>query len=313
MKVPSMAIEGEQEAPHMEQTDSTETIQHAPLSSSEGMASEFRADGPVAASSQAQSSETTMQSRDTDQKEVQLVDGPTNLPKSRQPLAMSDGSGNLAPLTEGEEKEADVERDHGHSGDYFMQTTLRSPNLEKLARPPSTSAPPPESTSSLPDDIHSPETSPALSNHASTGSNRTSPLNASGPTSHPDTTRPTSTPIYLESRSNRRGRDGPEYPSYPNQSFASLQSQHYSPTHQPHPLRTRNSHPSQNSSFSSEPSRKSRDFPTMISGARTVGNTPAQSPGLYSPTFPSRRSLHEEEGEYGTPLLHPSHGQTPIE
>ncbi|MCJ1398288.1 hypothetical protein MMC11_001485 [Xylographa trunciseda] len=107
-------------------------------------------------------------------------------------------------------------------------------------------------------------------------------------------------------------RDGPHYP---NQSFAALQSQYYPPPYQPHPLRTRSSHPSQNTSYSSASSPQSRDRASIVAGARTAGNTPAQSPGLFSPSTSKYRMAgdHEEESQYNTPLLHPSHLAAPKE
>ncbi|KAI4258455.1 MAG: hypothetical protein LQ352_001206 [Teloschistes flavicans] len=132
----------------------------------------------------------------------------------------------------------------------------------------------------------------------------------------PKPPRPTSVPTAISSSNSlRKNRDGPEYPHYPEQSFASLQSQHYPPPHQPYPLRTRSSHPSQNSSFSSIPSHGSRDYISTITGARTVGNTPAQSPGLFSPVYPASRTQVEEseDSQTSTPLLHPAHMQTPKE
>ena len=122
------------------------------------------------------------------------------------------------------------------------------------------------------------------------------------------TARPTSVPILSTTKSTNRRRDGPEYPVYPDQSFAALQAQQHPRPCQPHPLRTRSSHPSQNSSFSSISSRQSRDF-TMPTGAKTTGNTPAQSPGLFSPTF----SRGRPDDSTRTPTLHPSHLQTPTE
>ena len=122
------------------------------------------------------------------------------------------------------------------------------------------------------------------------------------------TARPTSVPILSTTKSTTRRRDGPEYPVYPDQSFAALQAQQHPRPCQPHPLRTRSSHPSQNSSFSSISSRQSRDF-TMPTGAKTTGNTPAQSPGLFSPTF----SRGRPDDPTRTPTLHPSHLQTPTE
>ncbi|KAL9605008.1 MAG: hypothetical protein Q9219_000196 [cf. Caloplaca sp. 3 TL-2023] len=128
--------------------------------------------------------------------------------------------------------------------------------------------------------------------------------------------RPTSVPIVTSySSSVRRRRDGPEYPRYPDQSFAALQSQHYPSSYQPQPLRTRSSHASQNSSFSSIPSRSSRDQIAVVTGAKTVGNTPAQSPSLFSPVYPASRNQvdESEDSQTSTPLLHPAHMQTPKE
>ncbi|MCJ1379433.1 hypothetical protein MMC17_002534 [Xylographa soralifera] len=107
-------------------------------------------------------------------------------------------------------------------------------------------------------------------------------------------------------------RDGPHYP---NQSFAALQSQYYPPPYQPHPLRTRSSHPSQNTSYSSTSLPQSRDRTPIVAGARTAGNTPAQSPGLFSPSTSTFRMVgdHEEGSQYNTPLLHPSHLVAPKE
>ena len=124
-----------------------------------------------------------------------------------------------------------------------------------------------------------------------------------------ETPRPTSVPTnQVESHSRNR-------PNYPNQSFAALQAQHIAPHYpRPRPLRTRSSHPSQHQSYSADATRRSREFPSMPGIAKTAGNTPAQSPGLFSPTFsPSRSTEEHEDGQYNTPLLHPSHMQAPKE
>lgn len=125
--------------------------------------------------------------------------------------------------------------------------------------------------------------------------------------------RPTSVPIVTSNPAScRRDRDDTKYPKYPDRSFNDLpplQSQ------QPHPLRPRTSHPSQNSSFSSIPSQGSLDQTHWITGAKTVGNTPAQSPGLFESIYPTGRSRAEdsEDSQTSTPLLHPAHMQTPKE
>ncbi|KAL8804610.1 MAG: hypothetical protein Q9200_005746 [Gallowayella weberi] len=125
--------------------------------------------------------------------------------------------------------------------------------------------------------------------------------------------RPTSVPVGANHPTS--ARKCREYPRFPDQDFAALPSQQYLPSQQPHPLRTRSSHPSQNSSSSSIPSRGSRDQISMMTGAKTVGNTPAQSPGLFENKYPASRSQVEEseDSQTSTPLLHPAHMQTPKE
>lgn len=122
------------------------------------------------------------------------------------------------------------------------------------------------------------------------------------------TTRPTSVPNLITETASKKRRDGPEYPVYPDQSFAALQAQQHARPCPPYPLRTRSSHPSQSYSSSSIPSSRSRDFTTQ-SGAKTTSNTPAQSPGLFTPTFARGRA----DDPAKTPTLHPSHLQTPTE
>jgi len=94
-----------------------------------------------------------------------------------------------------------------------------------------------------------------------------------------------------------------EYPVYPDQSYASLQSQIH-PTWQPPHLRPR-------SSCGSQIESASRVNPRA---ARTAGNTPVSSPGLFSmrsPRTPTHAS--DSEGSLGSPYLHPTHLQPPKE
>ena len=53
----------------------------------------------------------------------------------------------------------------------------------------------------------------------------------------------------------------------------------------------------------------------MVVGAKTVGSTPTQSPGLCSPSYPRSKASTEdlEDLGYQTPQLHPTHNQPPIE
>ena len=129
-------------------------------------------------------------------------------------------------------------------------------------------------------------------------------------------TRPTSVPMMHDRSSHPLARmDRIERPHYPDQSHKALEYQQYPPLHQPPPLRTRNSNPSQYATYSSLSSRKSREFPSMVTGAKTVGSTPAQSPGLYSPLYPRSKASTEdlEDIGYQTRQLHPTHNQPPIE
>ncbi|KAL4821654.1 kinase-like domain-containing protein [Aspergillus spinulosporus] len=94
-----------------------------------------------------------------------------------------------------------------------------------------------------------------------------------------------------------------EYPVYPDQSYAVLQSQIH-PTYQPPFLRSRSSYPVD-----------TVHKPTHSRGARTAGNTPISSPGLFSVRTPGLTSSPGSDGEdrSGTSFLHPSHLQPPKE
>jgi serine/threonine protein kinase len=107
-----------------------------------------------------------------------------------------------------------------------------------------------------------------------------------------------------------------DVPTYPNQSYAALQFQQH-PTS--HPLRTRSSHPAHFSSHSVShistfglPSEHHHGI--MESGSRTVGNSPASSPGLFNPDTPPLRHTHiPDDINYSSLWEHPSQRQTPKE
>jgi serine/threonine protein kinase len=108
-------------------------------------------------------------------------------------------------------------------------------------------------------------------------------------------------------------RDGP---NYPNQSYAALQFQQH-PTS--HPLRTRSSHPAH---FSSQSVSHISTFGLpnehrhgiLDSGSRTVGNSPASSPGLFDPdTPPLRHTYIPDNINYSSLWEHPSQRQAPKE
>ena len=139
---------------------------------------------------------------------------------------------------------------------------------------------------------------------------KTSAASARPPTSYT----PVSQQGMIDLATAPKRRDGP---IYPNQAFSVLQSQVYPPPYQPHPLRTRSSHPSQHSTYSSSAgsTRHSRENPDMKPGSRTAGNTPSPSPGLFTPSFPSPTPTSETDDDthYSSPFLHPSHRQAPKE
>ncbi|KAL1612549.1 hypothetical protein SLS60_000776 [Paraconiothyrium brasiliense] len=111
-------------------------------------------------------------------------------------------------------------------------------------------------------------------------------------------------------------RDGPVYP---NQSYAALQMQQHS-THAPYILRAKSSQPAHHSGYSMShistfglPGEHHRGG-LMDTGSRTVGNSPASSPGLFSPNEPRLR--HNEQSDdnlYSGPWLHYTHRQAPKE
>ena len=134
------------------------------------------------------------------------------------------------------------------------------------------------------------------------------------PSFNPESNRPVSVPNFRSKPLSRR-RDGSDYPNYPDQSFKALQNQQYPPLYQPgepHHLRTRSSRPSQNQSFSSGDETPARVYPQISSGAKTVGNTPAQSPGLFTSMLSKKHWTGESE-QTRTPMLHPAHLQAPKE
>jgi serine/threonine protein kinase len=102
-------------------------------------------------------------------------------------------------------------------------------------------------------------------------------------------------------------------PAYPNQSFAALQGFQYPHRGHPPTLRQRSSHPSQILTFSSAIASLHQ------SGSRTVGNSPAVTPGngLFSPSTgpPAHEDWESPDtpGTYASPFLHFTHRQAPKE
>ena len=201
------------------------------------------------------------------------------------------------------------------SGDYFAATVPRGSTVTDFAQNTSSSAIPTSTQDGRPPSQHVDTLTLDHQEDSETSWRDFSTQTVIGPTFIPGSTRPTSVPNF---QSTTRRRDGPEYPTYPDQSFQALQHQVYPPPYSPgspHPLRTRSSHPSQNYSVSSTDVQAIKEFPQTSSGAKTVGNTPAQSPGLFSPMFPTKRQwpAGSDDGRSATPMLHPSHHKAPKE
>lgn len=197
----------------------------------------------------------------------------------------------------------------GHP-DYFTQKSPQESFAADISRTPSSS------------NVSSTGLSGSTNSHLDTSSTPVSPDSRAStwkdymPSFNSESVRPVSVPNFQSKPLSRR-RDGPEYPNYPDQSFKALQNQHYPPPYQPgepHHLRTRSFQPSQNLSFSSSDETPAQGNPQVPSGAKTVGNTPAQSPGLFTPMLSKKHWTGEpEQPRSGTPMLHPAHLQAPKE
>ena len=130
----------------------------------------------------------------------------------------------------------------------------------------------------------------------------------------PGSTRPTSVPNFQSRR-----REGADYPTYPNQSFAALHSQIYPPIYSPglqYTARTRSSNaPHTFSASSTDVQTVNEENPHPNSGSKTVGNTPAQSPSLFTPAFANRAKWagSSDDGRSNTPMLHPTYHKAPKE
>ena len=194
--------------------------------------------------------------------------------------------------------------------DYFSQTVRQDSVDADISRTPSSSNVSSTGLSgSTNSQLDTASTPVSPDSRASTWKDYTLSFNA-------ESNRPVSVPNFQSKPMSRR-RDGPDYPNYPDQSFRALQSQHYPPPYrpgEPHHLRTRSSQPSQNPPFSSGDEIHGLGYPPITSGAKTVGNTPAQSPGLFTPTLTKKHWTGEaDETRSGTPMLHPAHLQAPKE
>lgn len=195
----------------------------------------------------------------------------------------------------------------GHA-DYFVHKVPQDSSIADMSRTSSSS------------NVSSTGFSGFMNNQLDTAPTPVSPSSRAGtwkdyvPSFNPEKDRPVSVPN-LRSKPLSPRRDGPDYPRYPDQSFKALQDHHYyrRPV-EPHHLRTRSSQPSQNQSYSSSDETITRAHSHNSSGAKTAGNTPAQSPGLFAPGLSQKHWTGEsDETRSGSPLLHPAHLQMPKE
>ena len=239
-----------------------------------------------------------------------------NTPQSSNAIPRSaDSTSSLAESNRSLSHAWDGSNDTFTPDDYFASKNLHGPHITDYAQRPSSNTSTPRSSSALASKESSAPASPdsrfgGAWKDLSTQSNVNS-------TFHPSTIRPTSVPNFQSQNLSRR-REGPDYPNYPNQSFRALQDQYHPPPYKPgssHSSRTRSSHPSQSLSSSSNDFQPMSDTPQLPSGAKTVGNTPAQSPGLFSPAPQprKRRAGDSDDGRSGTPMLHPTHQKPPKE
>ena len=108
------------------------------------------------------------------------------------------------------------------------------------------------------------------------------------------------------------GASSRDHPVYPNQSFAVLQSQIHPSRPVPF-LRTRTSHPSQGALYQENTPHATREprAGSPVGGARTAGNTPISSPGLFSmrSSHPATSSASQSSDTImsTSPSLHPTH------
>lgn len=226
-------------------------------------------------------------------------------PKSEQPSIVNTPAASelSVPAQTGLWSPLEIRAEH-HSSGYFGQ---------QLSQPTSTvNSSQPTSSSSLSSLASAPNSTPLSHNSRSSSWRDISTQTVIGPSYYPESTRPTSTPNF-QSQSLTQPRDATQFPVYPNQTFAALQSQHHPQPYHPHQLRTRSSHTSQGSYSASSDAKPLKDFPHVPSGARTVGNTPAQSPGLFSPLYVKRGTPESDDGHYTASTLHSAHMQEPKE
>ena len=143
----------------------------------------------------------------------------------------------------------------------------------------------------------------------------TSPHISAPPTSHPATTRPVSVPNFPTNVLTMHQGGDSHGSQHPDRTFEALQYPQYPPPRPSRMPRTRSSHSSGFShTGSSYNEHIAKDTAHNHGGSRTVGNTPTQSPGLYSPSVPSRnKPPNTDDGRSSSQILHVAHLQEPKE
>ena len=127
--------------------------------------------------------------------------------------------------------------------------------------------------------------------------------------------RPTSVPNFPSNPLTTQQIENNYGPQYPDQTFQALQSPQHPPPPPSRMPRTRSSHSSGfTHTLSTSNDRSTKDITRYHFGSRTVGNTPAQSPGLCSPSFPSKKKAPDsDDGRPTSHVLHIAHLQEPKE
>jgi len=113
-----------------------------------------------------------------------------------------------------------------------------------------------------------------------------------------------------------------EFPPFPNQAYSALSQQHHPQPYAPRFLRTRSSNPSPFLSYAAHAEQTATGHPSnpraaAESGSKTAGNSPASSPGLFTPATSPNRADFAAEAEstsgYPSPYLHFTQRQMPKE
>jgi serine/threonine protein kinase len=231
--------------------------------------------------------------------------------------ARVDGAGSMGPVEEQDTTPRSevpsvpdavnerLQRFHSSNAEpsYFSPQPLRIISSSIPRSNPSTDSSPTSSRNDPGHALHTP--SPSLVEHA----DRPAYLSNTS-TASVATVRANSLDAYQKSQS-PHPRDGPQYP---NQSYAALQNQQYPAPHAPTILRAKSSHPNHHPGYSMShistfglSGEHQRDI--MDTGSRTVGNSPATSPGLFSTSGPPLRRSQPSDDSISTPWLHYTHRQ----